>query len=805
MSLEGQLVAPAAPGAGANVIGTDELAQLVRRSLNEISSGLECTRLLVLAYSAHDSLLHGVQTIGFELPELHSFHFTLSEFPAADQALRTRQVRSLSGAGNGLPSQLHPHLRGDIVVVPVVSGDRWFAVLVGQIAPKVSARTPQWQERAEQFSTRAALLAEIIRLSAAYQEERGLRQATQAIIAAILEGRPLPEIAAVITDQIAERLSEERIGLYLSDGNGQYRPAALRNVSEEYAEGIARMRPQSPFTKRAMATQLPYFAADVQNDPQVSPALRALFEREDIRSLLIALLHHGDRINGALVVYPESERHFTPGEMTLFHALADQATLAISIARQLEVQRDTATAEERNRLAREIHDTVAQSLAGVVMQVEMAETYLARGDYDAVRGLLASARTQSRTALEDTRRAVQGLPPPSLEQFSLAQMLTEEARQFTEDVGIDAPFIPSGDEQPLTSEQRLALLRIAQEALNNARKHAQPQRVRIGLQYGPDMAVLMVEDDGVGFDPAARMSPDASGGYGLFGMEERARLLGGDVQIDSTPGWGTRVRASLPYRASRDVTDTRPPAATPVPARLPSANVSSRAEVLPGTRALRILIADDHAIVRKGLRDILEAQGGVVIVGEAENGAEAAERALRLGPDVVLMDLQMPEVDGLEGLRRLHAQLPSLPVIVLTTFESDSSVGQALAAGARGYLLKDTTPAELVAAIHAVYRGEAQFSASVTEKVATLASGKGRRVGSEIQVNEREREVLELLAGGARNKEIAAELFITVSTVEKHIASLFSKLGVSNRAEAARTAVERGLISAPAVPAVTSR
>jgi DNA-binding NarL/FixJ family response regulator/signal transduction histidine kinase len=782
-------------GAADGVIGAEDVAQLAQRSLNDIAAGLECTRLVVLTYSSQDGLLRGVRTAGFEMPGVADIRLALAEFPAAEQALRTRQIRPLPPDTEALPAPLRAHLRGELVVVPIVMRERPLAVLVAQPAPNVAIRSPQWQERAEQLAARGAIVAELVRVSAAYQDERRLRQATQATIAAILEGQPLSEIAGIIAEQIAERLSEDRVGLFLVDAQGRYRPAALRNVSAEYAEGIAGLRPQATFSARAQATHLPYFTPDALSDPQVTPALRALFERENIRSLLIALLHHEERIAGALVIYPRAERRFTPREMTLLQALADQATLAVAIAQELEQQRDSATVEERSRLAREIHDTVAQSLAGVLMQVEMAETYLGSGDLDNVRIVLASARTQSKQALEDTRRAVQGLAPPSLEQVSISDALKEEARAFAAETGIETPYVATGDEQPLTGDQRVALLRIAQEALNNARKHAGAQRVRIGLQFGADRVVLIIDDDGAGFDVTARAAPDATGGYGLFGMEERARQLGGDLQIDSTPGWGTRIRAALPYRAGREGAESRT-----APRAAPS--VPDRAESSVGALSLRVLVADDHAIVRKGLREILEVQGGVQVVGEAENGAEAAEMAARLLPDVVLMDLQMPEVDGLEGLRRLHAALPELPVIVLTTFETESSVAQALAAGARGYLLKDTEPSRLIAAIRSVHRGESQFSSSITDHLASLASGRGGRAGADGQLNDREREVLVMLADGARNKEIAAGLFITVSTVEKHVASLFHKLDVSNRAEAVRAAVERGLISISAIPSV---
>jgi len=168
------------------------------------------------------------------------------------------------------------------------------------------------------------------------------------------------------------------------------------------------------------------------------------------------------------------------------------------------------------------------------------------------------------------------------------------------------------------------------------------------------------------------------------------------------------------------------------------------------------------------------------------------------------MDLQMPDVDGLEGMRQIREALPELPVIVLTTFETEASVAQALAAGARGYLLKDTEPEDLIGAVHAAYHGESKFSSSVTDRIAAFAAGRGR-LRADGQPNEREQEVLRLLARGARNKEIAAELFITVSTVEKHIASLFHKLEVTNRAEAVRAAVERGLLETSGIPATPSK
>ena len=211
-----------------------------------------------------------------------------------------------------------------------------------------------------------------------------------------------------------------------------------------------------------------------------------------------------------------------------------------------------------------------------------------------------------------------------------------------------------------------------------------------------------------------------------------------------------------------------------------------------------MVVVDDHAVMRQGLHAMLEATGEITVVGEARDGAEAVVEAVRTAPDVVLMDLQMPGVDGLEGLRRLQEILPDLPVVVLTTFLTQESVSDALTAGARGFMLKDAEPAQLLAAIHAAHRGEALLGPAVTDQLADLASAHNGKSNSDALVdplNERELEVLEQLAHGARNKEIAERLFIVPRTVEYHLANIYAKLGVSNRTEAAREAMERGLVA----------
>ncbi len=769
-----------------------DLARIVADSIEQMAAGLHCTKLLALSYVARERIVRGVGVVGFEFDAVREYTFPLARFPLAERAVHSRQILTLDD-GADLPEGIAAHFDGETIVAPLVLGDRPLAVLIGQIAPGQSSRSATWQREAAEVSARAALAVELSRVSTAYHDEVAVRQSRRMIGAAILEDRPLSEIGDMLLQAICQRLRVERAALFVRDPQGGYTTTALRNISSEYAERVVRLRKPGPVMARAIATGLPYFARDVQNDEQFDQDARALFRNEHVTSVLIAALHYGDAYTGALVVYPEGERDFTPAEMAVFQSFVDQATMAVAARNLLVQQRDMAVMEERNRLAREMHDTVAQSLAALVLQTETALTEVDSGNLESVRSMLETAKIQAKKGLEDTRRAVQGLSPASLDAQSTVEAIAELVRAFEAEEGISTQFIVSGDEQALLADQSLALLRIAQEALNNAHKHAQARRVRVGVQFGPETVSLRIEDDGVGFDVAAAPGPEAGSGYGLFGMMERARLLDGELHIESTPGWGTRIQATLPYRPA---SQWRPSAAALPPAAPALVPASPAASPSP-TDLLRVVVVDDHAVMRQGLHAMLEATGEIVVVGEARDGAEAVIEAVRTRPDVLLMDLQMPGVDGLEGLRRLEEALPELPVVVLTTFHTQESVTAALTAGARGFMLKDAEPAQLVAAIRAAHHGEAMLAPAVTDHLADLASAQNTKsTGDPLPdpLNERELEVLEQLAHGARNKEIADRLFIVPRTVEYHLANIYAKLGVSNRTEAAREAMERGLV-----------
>lgn len=202
---------------------------------------------------------------------------------------------------------------------------------------------------------------------------------------------------------------------------------------------------------------------------------------------------------------------------------------------------------------------------------------------------------------------------------------------------------------------------------------------------------------------------------------------------------------------------------------------------------MKILIVDDHEVVRIGLRALLEHQGGLEVVGEAGTAAEAFDQAMALKPDLVLMDVRMPDGSGIEACRRIRSAEPDIRVLMLTSYSSDEAIFSAIMAGASGYLLKNLDVEQLYAAVTAVGRGETlldpTLSEAVIKRVKDICDGKpSRGVDS---LTEREKEILKLIADGLTNKEIAEKVFLSEKTVRNHITSIFLKLGVSHRTQAA--------------------
>lgn len=213
------------------------------------------------------------------------------------------------------------------------------------------------------------------------------------------------------------------------------------------------------------------------------------------------------------------------------------------------------------------------------------------------------------------------------------------------------------------------------------------------------------------------------------------------------------------------------------------------------TKTIRILIADDHALIREGLRAFAVTRPDIELVGEATNGAKAVQMARSLQPDVILMDLVMPQMDGVQAIREIKQQNPNARILVLTSFSEDDRIFPAIKAGAAGYLLKDASPQELLQAIQDIHRGKTVLHPTIALRVMHELGQSSGLVPVENQLTERELEVLRLVAQGLSNRKIAKKLIISEQTVATHVGNILGKLYLENRTQAALYALREGMVT----------
>jgi DNA-binding NarL/FixJ family response regulator len=374
---------------------------------------------------------------------------------------------------------------------------------------------------------------------------------------------------------------------------------------------------------------------------------------------------------------------------------------------------------------------------------------------DEVRSALLAIKQASKGGLDEVRAVLAELRDPAPR--GPAPDLDRLDDLIAEYPGLSVTLSKTGTRQEIPAAIGLAGYRIIQEALTNVIRHSQARSAVVHVHQAEHMLLIGVADDG----PASHAEGEP--GTGLIGIRERAAALGGVAEIEPGPGKG--------FHGPR------------------------------GTAAvIRVLLADDQALVRAGFRALLDAQADITVVAEAGDGAEALAAVEREHPDVVLMDIRMPHVDGLEATRRIAAddRFKDTKVIVLTTFELDDYVFTALRDGAAGFLVKDTEPADLIKAVRVVAAGEALLSPGVTRRLIEEYASRSRPVSRPARqlelLTEREREVVTLVGLGLSNEEIAARLVVSPLTAKTHVSRAMVKLNARDRAQLVVMAYESGLV-----------
>jgi DNA-binding NarL/FixJ family response regulator/signal transduction histidine kinase len=419
-----------------------------------------------------------------------------------------------------------------------------------------------------------------------------------------------------------------------------------------------------------------------------------------------------------------------------------------------EEQTRAAAIAERGRIASELHDVLAHSLSGAAIQLQGARLLAERERATTkTREAIDRAGELVKDGLTDARQAVGALRGERLPGVNELGALIDG---FSTDMALEVTLRVEGSARTLPVDAGLALYRGAQEALTNVARYAPGASTTVVLSYGSDHTTLSVEDRVPATAPRAAGLADVGGGRGLASMREHERRPD---------------RRRLARRAAG--------------ARVTGAPI-------------RVLVADDQRTVRDGLTMLVGLIDGVEVVGAACDGVEAVELAQAARPDVVLMDLRMPRMEGAEATRQIRAELPDTQVLVLTTYADDESLFPALQAGARGYLTKDASAEEIEQAIRALVAGETHLDPTVQQRLVAAVLDTKPISDAQAQslpddLTPREAEVLKLIASGLSNAEIAEALVVSQATVKTHVNRIFYKTGARDRAQAVRYAYRHGM------------
>lgn len=473
-----------------------------------------------------------------------------------------------------------------------------------------------------------------------------------------------------------------------------------------------------------------------------------------------------------------------------------------------------------------VHEHLIQMLSTILLQLNALQTMVRNEtalpmppmplDLNALHNGLTAIEQVTREAIYEIRCASDDDQPlAELEGVTLVEALSRVIEETAESQGLSSRVAFSGEERTLPSYTGRLLYRIVQEALYQVQMHSNARKLRFTLNYGRDEVQMSIEDDGIlpiaeeetplphfkanGTQASSKeevplphfkeegQSANLSRPYSM--LRHRIEHLDGSLEVISHIEQGTRVLARVPYTVPATIAQsTAPSVASAVP--ISSTNETST------TAKVRVLVVDGHAVSRAGLRHLLESYADLQVIGEAADGVQAVSETLELGPQVVLMDAQLPNNQSIEALKQIKQLNLDTRVLLLSAQEREEYLYETLRAGADGYVLKDIAPDELARAVRVVAGGEVLVQPQLAGRLLSRFGKQGRGNTPYETLTAREQEVLQLLARGLRNKEIAARLIVSERTVNFHLANIYQKLNVSGRTEALSKALEQGLITA---------
>ncbi|ENL4417925.1 MULTISPECIES: helix-turn-helix transcriptional regulator [Bacillus cereus group] len=413
-------------------------------------------------------------------------------------------------------------------------------------------------------------------------------------------------------------------------------------------------------------------------------------------------------------------------------------------------------AEERNRLSSELHDTVGHAYTSIIMGMETLRTELAT-EMGIQR--LDSLLEMGRKSIEDVRGYLHQMESPC-QSPSLIQSLQNLGAEFQEHAQVNVSFRTYGEEYELSRQTKIAFIRCLQESLTNAVRHGQGTEIIVSLQFEQQYTRLEVQDNGKG-------NVEWQEGFGMNTMKERAMNLQGQLSVYTKPDEGMLVTCTIPRQT----------------------------EIKDGL--IRLLIVDDQPFVRESLRTLLDRYEDLNVVGLAEDGNEAIDLCGRLQPHVILMDLDMQHMDGVEATKKIKQQWPHIRILIFTTFQDTEQALESLRNGADGFLLKSIETLELANTIRLIHKGGTLIDQGMSHKIfekfdAPKETPQSKATAYELTA--REIEILQLVAKGLRYTTIASRLYLSNGTVRNYASTAYTKLGVRNKEEAVQKALEIGII-----------